>query len=144
MIVFDLTDASSFDDIDSWIYNIKKDIDPTTPIILLGNKCDLIEKRTISLDEISSFTEANSLQYVETSAKIGTGIEEAFKELAKRISEKKKPVDVCPEKDNCQSSSFLSTKSIAIGGSEVSTGFRSHNSVNQMDLPKSPVVARCC
>ena len=44
ILIFDLTYMKSFQNIKSWLKEIK-DINKTIPIILLGNKCDLDYKR---------------------------------------------------------------------------------------------------
>ena len=55
--------------------------------ILIGNKCDLEEEREISKDEGEAFAMRNGMQYIETSAKINTNVNEAFENLAKIMIE---------------------------------------------------------
>ena len=43
--VYDVTDRQSFDNIRNWIKNIKQHASETVRKILLGNKCDMDEKR---------------------------------------------------------------------------------------------------
>jgi Ras-related protein Rab-1A len=57
------------------------------PILLIGNKCDLESKRVIDTAVAKDFAKAHGLPYLETSAKMGSGVEEAFMQLAKRIVE---------------------------------------------------------
>lgn len=40
VLVFDITNRSSFDHIDNWIKDISNFTDKTTPIIICGNKSD--------------------------------------------------------------------------------------------------------
>jgi GTPase SAR1 family protein len=47
--------------------------------MLVGNKCDLENERTVQTDEARTFSEQNELSFIETSAKDGTNVEEAFK-----------------------------------------------------------------
>ena len=55
--------------------------------ILIGNKCDLEEEREISKDEGEAFAMRNGMQYIETSTKINTNVNEAFEDLAKIMIE---------------------------------------------------------
>ena len=45
---------------------------------LVGNKCDLIEKRIIKKEEAENFAKEHKLPYIETSAKEGINIGELF------------------------------------------------------------------
>ena len=87
ILVFDVTNKKSFDDLKIWIDIIKSEIYDDiyqTPIIILGNKTDL-PKRVISKDTANNFSKEFNLNYYETSARNGDGIETAIKDLAKKI-----------------------------------------------------------
>jgi hypothetical protein len=53
----------------------------------VGNKADLVEDvgEVIDRDECARFAEENNSIYIETSAKTGQAVEEAFTELTKRV-----------------------------------------------------------
>ncbi|GAG23836.1 unnamed protein product, partial [marine sediment metagenome] len=54
------------------------------PILLVGNKSDLTEERTISKEQGNNFSKINNmLEYIEISAKTGLNCERIFKVLAK-------------------------------------------------------------
>ena len=58
------------------------------PNILIGNKLDLItsENRTIDLDEVNHVKQqVSASEYIETSAKIGTRVEDVFSKLTLEI-----------------------------------------------------------
>jgi hypothetical protein len=52
------------------------------PLLLVGNKSDLVDQRAVSLDEINIFTRDFNLFYMETSAKTGEGVGDCFYILA--------------------------------------------------------------
>lgn len=51
MIVFDISDHQSFlDAVNYWYGEIRSSCPPETQILLVGNKCDLADKRQVSTD----------------------------------------------------------------------------------------------
>lgn len=51
-------------------------------IILVGNKCDMEDRRQVSKEEAQAFAKRNDLLFFETSAKTAQGVEECFTEAA--------------------------------------------------------------
>ncbi|MFX0138053.1 MAG: Rab family GTPase [Candidatus Hodarchaeota archaeon] len=78
ILVFDLTSAETFENaVNIWMEDIRNNYD-TIPIILVGNKFDLVNERQVSIEQI----EKKSLNYIpfsiETSAKTGYNINDLF------------------------------------------------------------------
>ena len=69
----------------NWIKNIKQHASENVRKILLGNKCDVEEKRAISTERGQALADEYGIQFYETSAKSGKNVEEAFFTLAKDI-----------------------------------------------------------
>ena len=82
VLVFDLTNSSSFDHLPQWIEEVRANIQAEIPLLLVGNKSDLIDQRAVSLEEINTFTRDFNLYYMETSAKTGEGVGDCFYILA--------------------------------------------------------------
>ncbi len=85
LLCFDLTYRETFDNITKWfdeINEIYKDKYKNIPIVLLGNKCDMISKRVITEKEAKELAKKLSLRYYEVSAKTKTNIEKAILFLA--------------------------------------------------------------
>ncbi len=94
-IVFDVTDHKSFDEVDVFLEEFLNEIDYTpemnVPIILLGNKIDLVQsgeqEASVTEDEIKSKVEmlslrtGNKISFYYTSAKTGENIELAFNRM---------------------------------------------------------------
>jgi len=85
LVVYDTTDMRSFDSIQRWLQDIKKYASEDVQIILIGNKCDLIENRQISYDQGKEFANNIHINFFETSAKNSINIEEAFMTMIKQI-----------------------------------------------------------
>ena len=81
IVVFDLTDKDSFDKVTNWLKDIRN-ISPNKPIVLFGNKSDLVDERKVDKDEIDNLCKKEDLKYFETSAKNNTGIKEGFTKIA--------------------------------------------------------------
>ena len=79
LLVFDVTQESSFIALNDWITIIKEKA-PQANIILVGQKCDLFE-RVISEEKITELTEEFGIEYFETSAKNDYNINELFDNL---------------------------------------------------------------
>ena len=93
LLMYDITNKESFDSINGWLVSIRENRGNDFPIILVGNKTDLNEKRLISKEDGEKEAEKNGINFFETSNKDGTNIDECVFSLASKIAEKM-------EKDN--------------------------------------------
>lgn len=76
LLVFDLTRAQSFMELDSWLNEFVTEAPLNPSIVLLGNKSDLKDLIEVENDEILSFANEHGLKYFSTSAATGDGVEE--------------------------------------------------------------------
>lgn len=85
LLVFSLTDHSSFDEIPKFRKQILrvKDRDEF-PMLMVGNKSDL-RNRQVSLDEAQSMSVNANVPYIECSAKLRVNVDQAFHELVRII-----------------------------------------------------------
>jgi len=81
ILVYDVTRRETFDNLESW-YSEAKDVSPSISLILVGNKIDLVEDRVVTKEEGEEMAKNLNLSYIETSAKTGENINDAFKMLA--------------------------------------------------------------
>lgn len=83
VIVFDVTQQSSADGLNSWIAEVADQAPPHIPLYIVGNKVDLVEERCISTEQGEEIAKQFGAKYVETSAKSGDGISTLFNEIAR-------------------------------------------------------------
>ena len=73
VIVFDVTNRKSFTNLKQWLLEVDEfasslAMKETTPKLLIGNKCDLTDRREVDWETASSFGGERGMSYVETSA----------------------------------------------------------------------------
>ena len=78
MILYDITNKKSFENVNKWIINIKNKANKKSKIILIGNKSDLKSEGKILFDEGKKLANKYNIYFNETSAKTGKNIMEVF------------------------------------------------------------------
>ncbi|XP_022089793.1 ras-related protein Rab-10-like isoform X2 [Acanthaster planci] len=88
MLVYDITQEKTFDNIAKWLRNIQEHANEDVEKMLLGNKCDMEDKRMISKERGENIARENGIKFLETSAKANVNVEKAFMTLAEDILKK--------------------------------------------------------
>jgi len=91
LLVYDVTDERSFNNIRAWYANVEQHASDSVNKILVGNKSDWTTKRAISTEKGQELSDELGIKFLETSARVNDGVEEAFFTLARDI--KKRLVD---------------------------------------------------
>eukprot|EP01125_Pyxidicula_operculata_P009635 TRINITY_DN3161_c3_g1_i1.p1 TRINITY_DN3161_c3_g1~~TRINITY_DN3161_c3_g1_i1.p1 ORF type:complete len:204 (+),score=33.38 TRINITY_DN3161_c3_g1_i1:16-627(+) len=78
ILVYDITSRMSFEHIKYWLNEVKKHGREDFYTILVGNKIDLELDRVVSTDEGQKFASSNGIDFIETSAKEGTRVNDLF------------------------------------------------------------------
>ena len=117
-VVFDLTSKPTFDCLNEWIQNYYKYSNPDSEknVVLVGNKCDLVNKREVSEEEIENFAKNNNLMYFETSAKDGKNIDECFYFIAEKLVKQFENKDQDDNKKNLINNENLKKNTVVIIG----------------------------
>lgn len=74
IIVFDITNQESFENVKTWMNSIYKHADPNISKVLVGNKFDLDDQRCVSKSEALKIATEHGMEYFETSAKVNLNI----------------------------------------------------------------------
>ncbi|PAV60041.1 hypothetical protein WR25_18068 [Diploscapter pachys] len=88
MLVYDITNEKSFDNIKNWIRNIEEHASQDVERMIIGNKCDIEERRQVSRERGQQLAIEYGTKFMETSAKANLNVEEAFFTLARDIKAK--------------------------------------------------------
>lgn len=104
LLVYDVTDERSFNsmslfivhlnfvtipcvnsDIRSWHSNIEQHASEGVNKILIGNKSDWVDKKAVTEEQGRELANEFGIKFMETSAKVNEGVEEAFFTLARSV-----------------------------------------------------------
>jgi small GTP-binding protein len=95
LLVYDVTRSNTFETIDSkWLKDFKKYVKKEGTYILIGNKVDLKDERVVSTEEGENYAKKiEASDFIETSAKYGENVEQAFNNLVHQILKKLNEID---------------------------------------------------
>ena len=84
LLIFDLSDIETFKSLNNWLIEIERNANKNVIKILIGNKCDLNERK-VTMKQASEFAEENGMKYIETSAKNNINVIDAFRTLGMEL-----------------------------------------------------------
>lgn len=88
ILVYDITNKQSFNDVVKWMQDIEDNCIDDVEIILIGNKCDLNHERVISFEQGRKFADDRKCMFRETSALKQDSVDGVFEDLANTIMRK--------------------------------------------------------
>ena len=100
LLLYDVTDKDSFKNLSNWLIEIEKNASKNVLRVLIGNKCDLEEKRVISLNQGKEFADTYGLKFIETSAKKNLNVNEAFETLGRELMAASSEKKIVKQKQN--------------------------------------------
>lgn len=87
LLVFDTTSRASFDNIQKWLDKATANAGPDIVKLLVGTKIDL-PNREVQTEEAEQFAIQKNIPYIETSAKAGSNVQDAFMKLCRNMLDK--------------------------------------------------------
>jgi GTPase SAR1 family protein len=92
VLIYDIANNQTLEWAFQKIQKVKEHLNPSPPILLLGNKSNLEESRSLSKEHISKLTDSQDIySSLEISLNTGENVEEAFLELTKMMLVSSKP-----------------------------------------------------
>ena len=83
--VYDVTNADSFDNIQTWLKEIDRNAAENCRRLLIGNKSDLEHLREVTYEQGNTFAKQLNIPFLETSARNNLFILQAFETMAGEI-----------------------------------------------------------
>ena len=84
-LVYSIINRESFDHISYWLSQIDNFSNKNCQKVIIGNKCDLNDKREVTQEELGKLGEKFDISVMETSAKDSVNVESAFVVMAKEM-----------------------------------------------------------
>ena len=115
LLVFDISNRDSFDEIKNfYVTNIKEKCKPEIPIILLGNKTDLEDKREVSQEEAIDLAINEEYIYKESSCVKNENVIDSFETIIemwninnkKKIQESNTPIKRSKSKEKIENDNY--------------------------------------
>ncbi len=86
VVVYDLTSQASYEEMKNvWLEEARKNCDPKTVIMIVGNKMDLEDRIEVNYEEAEQFAQKEGLLCAKASAKTGQNVEQSFFKLTEHI-----------------------------------------------------------
>ena len=123
LIVYDITNRSTFNKVDYWLKTFKMNYDEDRPCVLIGTKCDLERDREVP--QIEGYAKASNLDmdFIECSSKNNINIDDIFENLSKKIV------------DLIENEGFKPTKV---------NGLKIYNKIHPMYINEKQEEVKCC
>lgn len=132
LLVYDICNRASFEHIPIWMSEARRHIEPHRPVFaLVGCKADLVNnggQREVSKEEAKNFADQHGLFHVETSAKSGLNVEEAFRSVTQEVY------------NRIQSGEYK----IEDGWDGIKTGYARPNGLDFNLIEAEPAKSSCC
>lgn len=76
VVVFDITDRESFEDVDNWIEKVYAEVSSSCKVVVAANKCDL--QPIVERDELEAWSRKKGIGVIFVSAKTGENVDLLF------------------------------------------------------------------
>jgi len=85
IIIYDVTDESSFAKVEKWLKEIEQNANRETVVYLVGNKIDCVDHRVVEKEKAENTSKMINKRYFEISAKFGINLKETVHSIVKDI-----------------------------------------------------------
>ncbi|KAA3459420.1 ras-related protein RABB1b [Gossypium australe] len=99
--VVNLIRRETFNHLASWLEDARQHANPNMAVTVIGNKCDLSQRRAVSKEEGEQFAKDYGLSFLETSARTSQNAEEAFIMTAAKIVQNIQEGIFDPSNESC-------------------------------------------
>ncbi|OAJ44319.1 Ras-like protein 1 [Batrachochytrium dendrobatidis JEL423] len=115
LLVYSITSRSSFEEVQTFYQQILRVKDRDwIPMVLVGNKCDLVAERTVSTNDGRELARTMRCKFVESSARSRINVEEAYYLLVRSIRDENKRASMMDLQDKKPKKKTRKTKCLLI------------------------------
>ncbi|CAM6018592.1 unnamed protein product [Sphagnum balticum] len=90
LLVYNLLCKDSFNRVQSWVKELRKMANKNIVLVIAGNKSDMDKMQHVNVGDAERYAESIGATHFVTSAKLNTGIDEVFLDVARRVLEQRK------------------------------------------------------
>ncbi|KAJ4978205.1 hypothetical protein NE237_008985 [Protea cynaroides] len=90
LLVYDITDDDTFIRVKNWVKELQQMAPKNIIMAIAANKSDLVRSKKFDVQEADSYAASIGAKLFVTSAKLGSGIDEVFLDVATRVLQKKR------------------------------------------------------
>ncbi len=88
IVVYDTTDRDSFEHLAEWLKDVSELAEPNAKKLLVGTKVDLdAAHRQVPKQAVKHYADSINVPFIETSAKTGQNVEQAFNQMTTLLME---------------------------------------------------------
>ncbi|XP_028411279.1 ras-related protein ORAB-1-like [Dendronephthya gigantea] len=87
ILVYDVNDRETFFHIENWLQEVSRYAASDVNKVLVGNKCDILNKREVEYETARVYAEKLGISFTEASAKDRTNIDKIFNIMARELVE---------------------------------------------------------
>ena len=88
LLMYDVTDRRSFESIPNWVGQIRQHADAHVHMIVVGNKCDMLDEKVVSTEEGQKLAAEFGIPFWECSAKTDINVDQSFQGLAAAVKDR--------------------------------------------------------
>ncbi|KAH7826477.1 Rab6b [Monocercomonoides exilis] len=88
IVLYDITRRPSFDNVESWIDQVRNERGENALIYIVGAKTDLSSQRAVTTNEGEEFARKLQCQFYEVSSRTGEGVDELFRVVSASLVRK--------------------------------------------------------
>ncbi|KAN0038076.1 hypothetical protein ACTA71_000248 [Dictyostelium dimigraforme] len=85
LVCYDVTDQLTYNNVKLWMQEIQRYAVQGASRVLVGNKCDLNDRKIVSTSTAREYADSLGIPFLEASAATGVNVEEAFMVMANEI-----------------------------------------------------------
>lgn len=90
LLVYDVLDSDSFKRVKNWVKELRQMAPKNIILAIACNKSDLVQSQKVDLQDSERYAVSIGASHFVTSAKLNTGIDDVFLDIASRVLEQRK------------------------------------------------------